>query len=111
MDELLGSLNWLLMSPAVTARLEVDFLLPIPVGTWVELNASVEGVDGRKIHTFGSGRIGDGDGPVAFRGKGLFVQVPSEHFSRHGRPAEVAAAAADRARHRGPGEPWLEVNP
>ncbi len=111
LDELLGSLNWMLMSPAVTARLEVDFVLPIPVGTWVELHAEVSGVSGRKVYTSGSGRLGDSDGPVAFRGTGLFVQVPSEHFSRHGRAAEVAAAQADRAQNAGPGAPWLEVNP
>ena len=77
----------------------------------MELHAQVEGVDGRKVHTVGSGRIENADGPVAFRGRGLFVQVPSEHFSKHGRAADVAAAEADRAHQRQPGEPWLEVNP
>ena len=32
-DEILGSLNWLLAGPAVTGRLECDFRRPVPVGT------------------------------------------------------------------------------
>ena len=31
LDEALGALNWLLLVPAVTARLEVDFRRPVPV--------------------------------------------------------------------------------
>ena len=32
-DEILGSLNWLLAGPAVTGRLECDFRRPVPVGS------------------------------------------------------------------------------
>lgn len=31
-DEALGKLMWLIRTPAVTGRLETDFLLPVPMG-------------------------------------------------------------------------------
>ena len=110
MDELLGSLNWLLMAPAVTAKLEVDFCRPVPVGTELGLRAEVTGTHGRKIFATGEARFEGGTGDVAFRGAGLFVQVPPEHFTRHGREEDVAAAKEVRA-DGGVGQPWLEVNP
>jgi len=33
LDEALGKLMWLLRAPGVTARLETDFLKPVPMGT------------------------------------------------------------------------------
>ncbi len=32
-DEALGKLMWLIRSPAVTGRLETDFMKPVPIGT------------------------------------------------------------------------------
>lgn len=110
MDELLGSLNWLLMAPAVTAKLGVDFLRPVPVGTELGLHAEVTAIAGRKVHAVGEARFDAGAGEVAFRGTGLFVKVSSEHFARHGRDEDVAAARERRADGRA-GEAWLEVNP
>lgn len=92
MDELLGSLNWLLMTPSVTARLTTDFVRPVPVGAVLYLSAQAVRLDGRKLTVRGEGRLNAVDGPVAVRAEGLFVQVPREHFARHGRAQEVAAA-------------------
>lgn len=82
-DELLGALNWLLLKPAVTGRLEVDFRKPIPVGTTVSLQGRVRSVEGRKVWTEGTGTFDDGT--MAAQAAGLFITVPAEHFVEHGR--------------------------
>lgn len=103
MDEALGALNWLLMRPAVTARLETAFVRPVPVGARVVLDARIVGASGRKVYAAAIGRLGEG-GPVAVTSSALFVQVRPGHFREHGRAAEVAQAVAageagERAEH------------
>lgn len=105
-DEALGALNWLLLVPAVTARLEVDFRRPVPVGSVLHIDAHLVGQVGRKVYTHALGRLGEG-GPVALTASALFLQVPLEHFQDHGRPEDVRAAEADRTV---PGH-GLAVNP
>jgi acyl-coenzyme A thioesterase PaaI-like protein len=95
MDEALGSLGWLVHMPGVTGRLETDFLRPVPVDATLHIRAWATGVDGRKLYTTGEGRIGGPDGPVAIRASALFVQVKLEHFTTHGRPADIKAALDD----------------
>lgn len=95
LDETLGSLNWLLRVIAVTGRLETDFLLPVPVGTTLHLEAEVTAVAGRKIYAVATGRTGGPDGPVAVRADALFVEVKVDHFVENGRPAEIEAAMSD----------------
>lgn len=95
-DDALGSLNWLLSSPSVTGRLEVDFRRPVPVGSTLHIEAAVVGVKGRKIFSRAVGRLDAEDGPVAMTAASLFVQVPVEHFVSHGRPEDVARAREDR---------------
>ncbi|HSP39198.1 MAG TPA: PaaI family thioesterase [Frankiaceae bacterium] len=82
-DEALGFLNWLLRRPAVTARLEVDYLLPVPVGTDLHLRAECTAVAGRKTFVRCEGRLDAPDGPTALRATGLFLVVPLEHFRKH----------------------------
>jgi len=84
LDEALGSLLWVMATPAVTGRLEVDYLTPVPVGRTVVIDVTCTGVDGRKIYTEGVGRLDDSDGEVAIRGAGLFIAVSFEHFAKHG---------------------------
>jgi acyl-coenzyme A thioesterase PaaI-like protein len=103
-DEVMGASNWLLMAPAVTARLEVDFGAPVPVGRTVEVTAAIVGQSGRKVYTIADARVGDR--PV-MHARGLFLQVELQHFRRHGRAADVDRAAAGGA----PDRPWLELNP
>ena len=109
LDDALGALNWLLSSPAVTGRLEVDFRRPVPVGTTLHIRTEVVGVKGRKVFTRAVGRLDAPDGPIAVSAAALFVQVPIEHFVTNGRPEDVARAAQDRL-VRGSLEN-LEVNP
>ena len=48
-DEALGKLMWLLRAPAVTARLETDFLKPVPIGTRLHITARITGQVNRKV--------------------------------------------------------------
>ena len=108
LDEVLGSLNWLIGTPAVTARLETEYRRPVPVDSLVHLSAEVTGVVGRKVYCRGEARLGSVDGPLAAEACALFVQVPLEHFRQHGRSQDVEAARANLA----PGESRAyEVNP
>jgi acyl-coenzyme A thioesterase PaaI-like protein len=115
-DEILGSLNWLLAGPAVTGRLECDFRRPVPVGSVLHIDAEVVGVKGRKVFTRAIGRLGGIDGPVAVSAAALFVQVPLQHFVDHGTAEHVQQAIQDRAEG---GPAWrpegeqhrVEVNP
>ena len=108
-DDALGALNWLLSSPAVTGRLEVDFRRPVPVGATLHIKAEVLGVKGRKVFTRAIGRLNDPEGPIAVTAAALFVQVPIEHFTTHGRREDIVRAKEDR-QVRGSLEN-LEVNP
>ncbi len=116
LDEILGSLNWLLAGPAVTARLETDFRRPVPVGTRLYVEAEVVGVKGRKVFTRAVGRLNADDGPVAVSAAALFIQVPLQHFVDHGTAEHVRQAIVDRA-SGGPAwrpegeEHTVEVNP
>ncbi|MFI6447392.1 PaaI family thioesterase [Kitasatospora sp. NPDC050543] len=96
MDETLGTLNWLLLAPAVTGRLETDFLRPVPVDSVLHIHAWVTGVHGRKVYSAGEGRIGGPGGPVAIRAQALFIQVKLEHFTTHGRPQDIKKVLDDR---------------
>ncbi len=104
-DEVLGALNWLLMRPAVTARLETNFVRPVPVGSILDLQARITGVAGRKVYTAAIGRLGP-EGPIAVTASALFIQVEIGHFRTHGRQSEVALAIAD-----GDAGPPAEMNP
>ena len=90
-DEALGKLMWLLRAPAVTARLETDFLLPVPIGTKLFISARITGQDGRKVYSVAEGRINAPDGPLAVRAASLFIIVPMKHFLENA-PAEYIAA-------------------
>jgi len=79
-DEILGHLMWLLRKPAVTGRLETDFLLPVPVDSVIHLSAEILGVSGRKVYSRCEGRLNAVDGPVAIRAQSLFVIVDMQHF-------------------------------
>jgi len=109
MDEVLGSLNWLLGKPAVTAHLECDFRRPVPVGTELSMRARVDGALGRRVYMSGEALIG---ARVAVSARAVFVQVPIEHFLEHGSSEQVEQAVIDRDRG-GPafGRTDIQVNP
>jgi acyl-coenzyme A thioesterase PaaI-like protein len=79
-DEALGKLMWLIRSPAVTGRLETDFLKPVPMGTTLYITAQITGQVNRKVYTSAIGRLGGPDGEIAVRASALYVIVPMSHF-------------------------------
>ena len=79
-DEALGKLMWLLRSPAVSARLETDFIRPVPLGTTLFITAEITGQINRKVYSAAIGRLGSPDGEIAVRAAALFVIVPMSHF-------------------------------
>lgn len=79
-DEALGKLMWLIRSPAVTARLETDFIKPIPIGTTLHISAVITGQVNRKVYTEAVGRINGPEGEIAVRAAALFIIVPMSHF-------------------------------
>lgn len=99
-DESLGALQVFVQEPAVTASLTTEFRAPVPVGTRLHVRSRLDGRDGRKLHVSAQARLGSADGPVAATARGLFLVVPPDHFTRHGRPEDVAAARAAGAAPR-----------
>ncbi|MDQ6649652.1 MAG: PaaI family thioesterase [Actinomycetota bacterium] len=91
-DEALGALLWLLRTPGVTRRLDVEFLRPVPVGATLHIGAECLRVEGRKIFSAGEGRLDAADGPIALRAEALFIAVPLTHFTGHGGDGTVMAA-------------------
>lgn len=94
-DEALGAVQWMLRRPAVTGRLETDFVRPVPVGSRLFITARATAVKGRKVYCLAEGRLGDERGALAVQAAAVFVQVTLEHFLRSGRAEEVAAARTD----------------
>jgi acyl-coenzyme A thioesterase PaaI-like protein len=119
-DEVLGSLNWLIGVPAVTGRLACDFRRPVPVGSVLVVVAQIDAVQGRKVYTSATAYLGSEDHMnIAITATALFVQVQIEHFLKHGNQTEVEAAVADRKSRWGDmateqttaPAPAFEVNP
>lgn len=77
-DDVLGHVLTLLGQPAVTRRLEVDYLKPVLLGEEHTLVGRVESVEGRKIWlTLEALAL---DGQPRFTARGLFIRVGLEHF-------------------------------
>jgi acyl-coenzyme A thioesterase PaaI-like protein len=79
-DEAMGKLMWLIRTTTVTARLETNFIKPVPLGTTLHISAEITGQLNRKIYTAAVGRLGSPDGEIAVRAAALFVSVPMSHF-------------------------------
>lgn len=109
-DEALGKLMWLLRAPAVTARLETDFLKPVPIGTTLHISARISGQVSRKVYSEAVGRIGSPDGEVAVRAAALFVIVPMKHFLENA-PAEYMEALKKNPHLLTFVDPEFDINP
>jgi acyl-coenzyme A thioesterase PaaI-like protein len=79
-DEALGKLMWLLRAPAVTGRLETDFIKPVPMGTTLYITAEITGQVDRKVYTSAIGRLNSPDGEIAVKAAALYIVVPMDHF-------------------------------
>lgn len=82
-DEALGKLMWLLRAPAVTARLETDFMKPVPMGSTLFIKAEILGQDGRKVYSRAEGRLDSLDGPIALQASSLYIIVTMDHFIKN----------------------------
>jgi acyl-coenzyme A thioesterase PaaI-like protein len=109
-DEALGKLMWLLRAPAVTARLETDFLRPVPIGTTLHISARITGQVGRKVYSVAEGRLNSPDGDIAVRAASLFVIVPMKHFLENA-PAEYIAAIKANPELLAFVDPEFNINP
>ena len=95
-DEALGTtIGHLLRRPAVTGKLETDFLRPVPVGSTLFISSTLRGLAGRQVFANAEGRLDAEDGPVAVRARAVFVTVRFSHFTEHGRQEDLDAVAKD----------------
>jgi acyl-coenzyme A thioesterase PaaI-like protein len=109
-DEALGKLMWLIRAPAVTARLETDFLKPVPMGTTLHITARITGQVNRKVYTAAEGRLGGPDGEIAVKAAALFVIVPMSHFLENS-PKEYLEHIAKTPEILAFVDPEFEINP
>jgi acyl-coenzyme A thioesterase PaaI-like protein len=79
-DDVCGGLLFVIREPAVTRKLEVEYLKPVLVGETYDLVAKVDRREGRKLWVSCEGRRGDGT--LVFVGGGLFIVVDLSHFDR-----------------------------
>ncbi len=109
-DEALGKLMWLLRAPAVTGRLETDFLKPVPIGTTLHITAQITGQEGRKVYTSAVGRLNSADGEIAVKAAALFIIVPMDHFLNNA-PKEYLEELAKTPELMAYVDPKFGVNP
>ena len=109
-DEALGKLMWLLRAPAVTARLETDFVKPVPIGTTLHITAKITGQVNRKVYTSAVGRLNAPDGEIALLAAALYVIVPMDHFLDNA-PKEYLEQIAKTPYLMAFVDPNFEINP
>ena len=109
-DEALGKLMWLLRAPAVTARLETDFLRPVPMGTTIHISARITGQVSRKVYCEAEGRLDSPDGEIAVKAAALFVIVPMSHFLENA-PKEYLEYISKHPELLAFVDPEFEINP
>jgi acyl-coenzyme A thioesterase PaaI-like protein len=109
-DEALGKLMWLLRAPAVTGRLETDFIKPVPMGSTLHITAEITGQVNRKVYTSAIGRLNSPDGEIAVRAAALYVIVPMDHFMNNA-PKEYLAQMAKTPELMAFVDPTFEINP
>ena len=79
-DDLLGFVSMMHQRPAVTAKLEVNYRHPIPLGVTTRSEAWLTEIEGRKLSVEGAGFAPDGT--VLVEVLGLFIAVGVEHFTK-----------------------------
>jgi len=99
-DEVMGAVSWMLHVPAVTGRLETDFVKPVPVGRTVHFSAWCVGRAGRKLYHRAEARLDGPGGLLVAKAAALFVTVKLEHFTSNGRAEEVQAVLEDPQTYR-----------
>lgn len=98
-DDCLGFLLYIIGEPAVTAKLEVNYRRPVTLDTEYTLRAKLESREGRKLFT--TVQMHDASGAVVADGKGLFVTVSMDHFTK-----DLPPDWREQAKERGIELPW-----
>ena len=102
LDDAIGTLLYVTKTPAVTAKLEVDFRSPAFIDHTYDVAAWIGGRDGRKLHLHGDVREGD---RLVAEGYALFIVVDAEHF-RRGVEASGDQTGIPPSGKRGTQLPW-----
>lgn len=73
LDEGMGAAAWHSGKTVLAAKIEINFRLPLPLGTVLTLWAEITKIEGRKVFT--TGRLESDDGRVFSEGTGLFIVI------------------------------------
>jgi acyl-coenzyme A thioesterase PaaI-like protein len=100
MDQFLGSAAIAVGLWGMTARLELDYRRPVPLGTPLLLRAAVTASEGRKVVVTGTIALAGAPEQALVEARGVFVTPRPE------RSAEYFGAITDASgRHAPPGRP------
>ncbi|HWX53705.1 MAG TPA: PaaI family thioesterase [Verrucomicrobiae bacterium] len=81
LDEAMGKVNKLSSVIALTKRMDIEYLKPVPLRKPLIVTGHAQGVEGRK-HT-NIAEITDEQGAVLARGSGIFIAIdPSQMFAK-----------------------------
>lgn len=83
LDDAIGKVGWLNGHRVVAARITVHFRRLLPLGTDATIEAWIDHVDGRKVHTRGH-LLGDDGKPFA-EAEGLFIELAGAGEDQLGR--------------------------
>ena len=78
LDEAMGLATFYLGKPALARNIDVSFDKPLPIKTTVRFEAWIEKTEGRKV--FAKSQLFRGDGEVACRASGLFLQLNPDNL-------------------------------
>ncbi|MDX1414862.1 MAG: PaaI family thioesterase [Candidatus Promineifilaceae bacterium] len=81
LDEIMGTAAWNSGFMVMAANLNVDYVLPVPLGVPLTAIGEVSGRDGRKVFTESEIRLPDGR--VAAMARGIFIEV-KQMFTKSG---------------------------
>jgi acyl-coenzyme A thioesterase PaaI-like protein len=83
LDDAIGKVGWLCGHRVVAGRISVHFRKMLPLGSDVLIEAWVDHVDGRKVHT--RGHLLDSNGEPYAEAEGLFIEIGEASVDRLGK--------------------------
>ena len=76
LDEAMGAVCWMNGHHVVAATITINFLAMLPIETETIVEATIERVEGRKIHL--RSKLKDPSGRIVTEGSGLFIVLKAE---------------------------------
>ncbi len=92
-DDLFGFLLFKAGGPAVTRRLEVDYIAPALLGVAYTITGRIKSLQGRSLRL--QAQMEDATGAAVASAKAVFVMVDLSHFRNAAHPAGPSATSAD----------------